>query len=174
MANKIAQAVNGQAVGDTYNGDANLLPWYKVHGYVYDDTATADQADNTDVAATSDPTLAVNREDPLQHGQAYSDSFQWGLDAALAARVRFVYAPLGADYAPDAIPAAGGKVFRISGDNFTGATGVTVGGTAGTVFSVVDDNTVQFTAPAKAAGSYDVVVTKAAGNGTIVSGVKYV
>lgn len=65
---------------------------------------------------------------------------------------------------------AGGKVTRIIGQNFTGATGVTFGGTAGTAFSVVDDEVIQVTTPAKAAGSYDLVVQHPDGNATRVNG----
>lgn len=70
--------------------------------------------------------------------------------------------------------AVGGKVTRIIGQNFTGATGVTFGGTAGTAFSVIDDETVQVTTPAKAAGTYDLVVQHPDGNATRTNGVTYV
>lgn len=70
--------------------------------------------------------------------------------------------------------AAGGKVTRIIGQNFTGATGVTFGGTVGTAFSVIDDETVQVTTPAKAAGTYDLVVQHPDGNATRTAGVTYV
>lgn len=168
MANKVAQSVNGQAPGETYAGDANLLPFYLVHGYVYDDTSATSKLNNTGVASQSqDPQLAVNREDP-------GDAFQWGLDAALAARVRKAYVGPGSDVRVKQLKAAGGEVVLIDGDNLTGATSVTFGGTAGTAFSVLNDNTIQVTTPAKAAGSYDVVVVKGAGNGTLTAGVTYV
>lgn len=70
--------------------------------------------------------------------------------------------------------AAGGKVTRIIGQNFTGATGVTFGGTAGTAFSVIDDETIQVTTPAKGAGTYDLVVQHPDGNATKAAGVTYV
>lgn len=41
MAIKVAQDLNGQRAGDTYSGPAALLPFYLVHGYVYDDAAKA-------------------------------------------------------------------------------------------------------------------------------------
>ena len=167
MANKVAQTVNNQAPGETYAGDANLLPFYLAHGYVYDDTSTTNKLNNTSVVPGQDPTLAVNREDP-------GDTFQWGLDAALGARVRKVYVDEPSDVRPKELLPAGGQVVLVNGDNLTGATSVTFGGTAGTVFSVVDDNTIRVTTPAKAAGSYDVVVVKGAGNGTLSAGVTYV
>lgn len=71
-------------------------------------------------------------------------------------------------------PTAGGRVVRIIGTGFTGATGVTFGGTAGTSFSVVSNTLIEVTAPAKAAGAYDVVVQHPTGNSTIASGYTYV
>lgn len=62
---------------------------------------------------------------------------------------------------------AGGFAITISGAGFVGtanATGATIGGTACTAFVVVDTNTITATAPAKAAGSYDVVVASARGS----------
>lgn len=70
--------------------------------------------------------------------------------------------------------AAGSKVTRIFGRNFTGATGVTFGGTAGTAFSVLSDEVIQVTTPAKGAGTYDVVVAHPDGNATLTNGVVFV
>lgn len=264
MAYKVAQDVNGQRAGATYTGPAEMLPFYLVNGYVYDDAAkgkvtgtanavnivtggnlvlkvngvtvttallaadtpaaaatkidtalgtngdaaivsskleitsnstaaaprtvevvsgtgtvlanlgvavgqkgTTDQAKNTRELPAQDPTLAVNREDP-------GDAFQFGTDATLAPRLEAVDT-VNPDLNPAALPAAGGTPLLVFGDNFTGATGVTFGGTAGTVFSVVDDNTIRVTSPAKTAGAYPVVVTKAVGNSnSLANGVTYV
>jgi len=264
MAIKVAQDLNGQRAGATYSGPAALLPFYQVHGYVYDDAAvakvtgsanavnivtggnlvlkvngqsftvalatadtpaaaatkidtaisgegdaaivsskleitsnstdtpprtvevvsgtgtvlanlglsvgqkgTTEQTNNTDTVPANDPTLAVNREDP-------GDAFQFGTDASLAPRLESVDT-LDPALDPAALPAAGGTVLRVYGDNFTGATGVTFGGTSGTAFSVIDDNTIGVTAPAKTAGAYAVVVTKGVGNSnSLANGVTYV
>jgi hypothetical protein len=166
MANIVAQSVNGQAEGATYSGDAGLLPFYLELGYVYDDTNTTDLANNTSVAPDDDPTLAVNREDP-------GDAFQFGTDTELGARFETIDT-VDPALSVTALPAAGGTALELTGDNFTGATSVTFGGTAGTAFSVVDDNTIHVTSPAKAAGAYTVVVVKAAGNGTKTNAVTYV
>jgi hypothetical protein len=128
---------------------------------------TTDKLKNTRELPADDPTLASNREDP-------GDAFQFGTDAALGARVRKVYVDEPTDVDPKKLKLAGGEVVLIDGDNLTGATSVTFGGTAGTAFSVVNDNTIQVTTPAKAAGAYDVVVVKAAGNATLTAGVTYV
>jgi hypothetical protein len=65
-----------------------------------------------------------------------------------------------------------GDVFPhvITGTGFTGASAVTFGGTNAASFVV--DSATQITAyvPAKAAGTYDVVVTNAGGPGTLASG----
>lgn len=170
MANKVAQTVNNQAPGSTYSGDAALLPFYLAHGYVYDDTSTTNKVNNTDTTPANDPTLAVNRENPTTG--PYVADYQFGTDDALAARVTNLTFPGPGDWL-QALPAAGGTVVIVKGDNFIGATGVTFGGTAGTNFSVVDADTIKVTTPAKAAGTYDVVVTKGAGNGTLVAGAKF-
>lgn len=59
---------------------------------------------------------------------------------------------------------AGGTVVTLSGDNLGGSTGVTVGGTAATAVTVLSETQIRFTAPAKAAGTYPVVVVNPAGN----------
>lgn len=61
---------------------------------------------------------------------------------------------------------AGGTLATIKGDNFTGVTAVTVGGTAATSRVVVDDETLVIVVPAHAAGSAIVVVTNVTGPST--------
>lgn len=61
---------------------------------------------------------------------------------------------------------AGGDLLVLLGTNFTGATGVTVGGTAVTDFQVVDNRTISLITPAKTAGAHNIVVTTPAGAGT--------
>lgn len=70
--------------------------------------------------------------------------------------------------------AAGGKVTRIIGEGFLGATAVQFGGTPGTAFSVINDQVIQVTTPAKAAATYDLTVVHPAGNAVLVGGVVYV
>lgn len=62
------------------------------------------------------------------------------------------------------LPAAGGTVLVIRGDNLTGVTAVTFGGTAGTSVTVVDRYTVEVTTPAKAAGTYTIAITDDSGS----------
>lgn len=59
---------------------------------------------------------------------------------------------------------AGGTVVTLTGDNMGGSTGVTVGGAAGTVFSVLSETQVRFTTPARSAGAHNIVVQNPAGN----------
>jgi hypothetical protein len=58
---------------------------------------------------------------------------------------------------------AGGDAVIITGLRFTGTTAVTFGGTAATSFTVQSDGTIAATAPAKTAGTQNLVVTNAAG-----------
>ena len=75
---------------------------------------------------------------------------------------------------PKTVPLAGAKV-SLNGRNLEGVTGVTVGGTAATNLDVsrAGDGVITFTAPAKAAGSYDIVVTDPAGSATKTGGLTY-
>lgn len=167
MTIKVAQELNGQQPGATYSGPAALQAFYLAHGYIYDDTNTSYLGNNTDTTPANDPTLAVNREDP-------GDAFQFGADeSALGARYEDIWTQDPALNVAN-LPAAGGTVVIVEGDNFTGATSVTFGGTAGTAFSVTDDNHIKVTTPAKTAGTYDVVVVKAAGNATGTGVVTYI
>ena len=54
-------------------------------------------------------------------------------------------------------------VLILHGDNFTGATGVTIGGVAATGLAVLSDNTIRCIVPAGSAGSAPIVVTTANG-----------
>lgn len=69
--------------------------------------------------------------------------------------------------------AAGGTAVTITGEDFTGATGVTFGGTAATSVVVVSDTSITCVTPAKTAGAYDVVVTTPAGSDTLTNGYTY-
>jgi PKD repeat protein len=69
--------------------------------------------------------------------------------------------------------AAGGTAVVIRGAGFTGATGVTFGGVAGTAFSVTNDNQIAVTTAAHATGVVDVVVASPNGALTAVGGFTY-
>ncbi|MBF6133511.1 IPT/TIG domain-containing protein [Nocardia otitidiscaviarum] len=58
---------------------------------------------------------------------------------------------------------AGGELLVLTGTNFTGTTGVTVGAAAVGDFQIVDNRTLSIITPANSAGAYDIVVTNAAG-----------
>lgn len=79
-------------------------------------------------------------------------------------------APTVTSLSPNTGAAAGGTAVTITGKDFTGATAVTFGGTAGTSRVVVNDTTITIVTPAKTAGAYDVVVTTPAGSGTKTNG----
>lgn len=54
----------------------------------------------------------------------------------------------------------------LGGSNFTGATGVTIGGTAATNVAIISDSAITCLTPAKSPGLYAVVVQSPSGNGT--------
>ena len=64
---------------------------------------------------------------------------------------------------PNTGSTAGGLLVTLTGTNFTGATGVTFGGTAVTVFNVVNATTITCTTPAGTAGAKSVLVTTPGG-----------
>jgi hypothetical protein len=74
---------------------------------------------------------------------------------------------------PSTVGTVGGDSVTITGDLFEAGATVTFGGTACTNVIVVNPTTITCTAPAKAVGSYDVVVTGTDGNGTLVNGITY-
>ncbi len=64
---------------------------------------------------------------------------------------------------------SGGTPFTLTGTGLSGATGVTIGGTACTSVVVVSSTSITAVTPAKAAGTYDVVVTTPGGTATLVN-----
>lgn len=73
---------------------------------------------------------------------------------------------------PNSGSTAGGETVTLEGEGFTGATRVTLGGVAAT-FTVIDNQTIEVTAPAHSAGSVDVVVERDGIKGTFVDGYTY-
>ena len=72
-----------------------------------------------------------------------------------------------------ALGTGGGTVLVVKGDNLTGVSGVTFGGTAGTSLVIVSLNELHITTPAKSAGTYDVVFTDDSGTTTVTGGATY-
>ena len=71
-------------------------------------------------------------------------------------------------------PTGGGTTVTITGTYFTGATSATFGGTAGTSFSVTDDQHISVKTPAHAAGAVNVAVVNSIDSGTLTNGFTYV
>ncbi len=75
---------------------------------------------------------------------------------------------------PNISPLAGGGNFELYGSGLTGTTGVTIGVTAATGVTVINDNKVTGVFPAKLAGSYNVTATNANGTSApLVNAVTY-
>jgi hypothetical protein len=94
-------------------------------------------------------------------------------DITIGFALASVPAPTVTGLNPTTGPSAGGTVVTLTGSGFTGATGVTFGGTAATAFTVSNDTTITATAPAHAAGQVDVVVTTSGGNSPVTPGGRY-
>lgn len=78
-----------------------------------------------------------------------------------AANTLYTYAPAPSvsDLSPASGAAAGGTSVTLTGTNFTGATGVTLGGMAATSVNVVDDTSITCTTPTGTPGARSVLVT---------------
>jgi hypothetical protein len=88
----------------------------------------------------------------------------------------YVYgvAPTITSVAPGAGTTAGGTTLIITGTGFSGATAVTIGGTAATTYIINSDTQITATAPAHAAGTVDVVVTTPGGASANTTGDNFV
>jgi hypothetical protein len=75
---------------------------------------------------------------------------------------------------PTSGPSAGGTSVTITGTNFTGATGVTIGGAAATSFVVVNNTSITAVTPAGTPGTASVVVTTSGGSNSANSLFTYV
>jgi hypothetical protein len=83
-------------------------------------------------------------------------------------------APTISTVSPGSGPRGGGTSVTITGIDFTGATAVTFGGTAATIYSVTDDTHITATTPASiSAGAKDVAVTAPGGTVTKTDGFTY-
>ncbi|AYV46331.1 hypothetical protein CFHF_15635 [Caulobacter flavus] len=88
-----------------------------------------------------------------------------GGTSATSASDQFTYvpAPTVTSISPTAGPTVGGTTVTITGTNLAGATAVTFGGSAATGFTVNSNTQITATAPANAAGTYDIRVTTVGG-----------
>lgn len=170
MAIVLCQELNGQAVGATYNGPAGMVPWLLANGYVKDTSNPTSHISTGGAPPSADPTLAVNREDPNGDLSLPSDHRdpQFGSDPSVLPAQLYSVEPASA-------PAAGGTALVLTGDNFTGVTGLTLGGTAVTGLTVVNDKKITCTTAAHAAGVVNVVLDKSgtSADKTVTDGFTY-
>lgn len=179
MTVQLTAPVEGLQPGANYTGpdEAYLL----ASGYAKQAAYAGPGVANTGAA---DTTIANNREFDATRGPRATDSDlpEGGTNdgVVLSDGSDPIFANEPADWPldiqsvnPRSGLAAGGTSVTIKGWGFTGATNVTFGGTAGTARTVVDDNTITVTTPAKAVGSYDVVVTTPEGSNTATKAFTY-
>lgn len=105
--------------------------------------------------------MDANREVQVTlNGQGKLDSIEHPYPAGAAV-------PTVTSIAPDTLAVAGGTLARITGNRFTGTTGVTIGGTAVTSFDIISDTIIEVEAAAHTAGTgLAVVVTNGTGAST--------
>jgi hypothetical protein len=115
-------------------------------------------------AAAMVPPLQVLGDIGIDYGTYAGQTGRGGSITPKAPYPNAVSPPVVTRVSPNTGLAAGGTAVTISGWNLTGATAVTFGGTAATAVVVVDPSTITATAPAKASGTYDVVVTTPRGS----------
>jgi hypothetical protein len=183
----ITSEVFGKLPGETYTGP--MEAWLLSEGYAKQAGYTGAGVSNTGAADTTpanDPRLAANREAPYFPGTADRDATiandATHLTQAKHPNPEFDLDAGGVDTEspsdlvldPTSLPLGGGEV-HATGTNLEGVTGVTVGGTAATGLDTdnAGDGVITFVAPAKAAGSYDVVFVDASGNTTVTGGLTY-
>jgi uncharacterized delta-60 repeat protein len=97
--------------------------------------------------AVSRATITVNSNDPGK------PAYDFMVEATAA------FSPIVGTISPEVGPLAGGTTVTITGNFFTGTTGVTIGGVAATNVVEQDSSTLVCTVPAGTAGLKDVVVT---------------
>jgi hypothetical protein len=85
----------------------------------------------------------------------------------------YTAAPALTSVTPDNGLPAGGQNVTLAGNNFGAGATVTFGGTPATAVTVVNSTQITCTTPAHALGAVDVVVTTAAGSGTLPNGYTY-
>lgn len=187
MTVEITSEVFGKKPGETYTGA--MEAWLLANGYAkqagYTGVGVASTG-ATGVAPANDPRNPANREAPYfpgtedRHTTIANDATH--LTQAKLPNPEFDLDDAGVDTEapsdlvldPTELPLAGGRV-DFQGTNLEGVTSVTVGGTAATGLDVsqAGEGLGHFTAPAKVAGSYNVVFVDASGNGTVVAGLTY-
>lgn len=156
----------GQSISDS-GGD--------FHGIVYTARATGDiaydRADEEFLIPSVDITGYPCRVNGLVAGSAILDALY---DFLQNETITSIIAPvLDTPTAPTVTslddvtgPVAGGELIKVTGSSFATATAVTVGGTAATDFTIVNDNLLWLITPAHAAGTVAVVVTNPTGSST--------
>lgn len=86
----------------------------------------------------------------------------------------YVAGPTISGVSPNAVPAVGGSLVTITGNNFTSGSTVTFGGTAATAVTFNSATSLTATTPAHAPGAVDVVVATVGGSATMTGALSYI
>ena len=119
----------------------------------------------------SSPEKGYSRYNTTDNKLEYWNGTEWQQLPGLTPPIITSISYPGDDLAADP---AGGQTITINGGDFKAGLTVTVGGTTPSVITFVSATEITFTAPAKTAGDYNVVVTNVdGGNATAVDGMTY-
>jgi formylglycine-generating enzyme required for sulfatase activity len=128
----------------------------------------------TSVVVVNATTITANAPALAAGVYAVSVTTPFGTGTLANAYTAVVYPPPTiSSVSPNVGPTAGGTAITITGNNFTGATSVTIGGVAATNLVVASTTSITATTPAGTAGAKNVVVTSPWGQGTLTNGFTY-
>ena len=164
-------ALPGGTVGVAYNQTVTVSSGVAPYNW---DVASATTVDGISISA-SGATLTVAGT-PTVNGSVtipytITDSSEGGslsISGSLGFTVNAVSvsAPTVSGINPSSGPRTGGTSVTITGNNFTNATGATIGGVSITSFNVLNNTTIVGTTAAASSGTVNVIVYNSAGSGT--------
>ena len=157
-----APTVNGvtPSTGLTTGGTSTIITGTNFFGTV---SVTFGGSAATNVVVTSTTTIACTTPAHAPGSVSVLVTTTSGANPANSLFTYTVPAPTIASVSPGSGPTAGGTAITITGADFTGATSVTLGGSAATNLVVMSATSINCTTPAHAAGAVSVIVTTPSG-----------
>ncbi|MBB5752874.1 IPT/TIG domain-containing protein [Prosthecomicrobium pneumaticum] len=161
--------LNAEPESSDWNGSAV----FTIFKNDYNDYAVPDARPGNGSEVSLTGTLILDPDEDYAVGVYSSTASSGTATATLTCRLASAGGPELTSLSPDFGVTTGGDSVTLTGTGFTGATGVTFGGTAATDLSVTNDTTLTVKTPAHAEGAVDVVVTTPGGSDTLASGFTY-